>query len=89
MLVPAAAEIRPRSTTTIRSELIAVARRCAITSVVRLHEPPERFPHQPLALGVQRAGGLVQQQDRRILEDRPRDGDALLLPARQPRTAFA
>ena len=53
------------------------------------HEPLQRVLHQPLALRIERAGGLVQQQDGRVLEDGARDGDALLLPARQPRAAFA
>jgi hypothetical protein len=35
-----------------------------------------------LALTVERAGGLIQQQNRRILEYRPRDRDALPLSAR-------
>ena len=30
---------------------------------------------------VQRAGGLVGEDDPRIVDERPRDGDALLLPA--------
>src|SRR6266508_1157546 len=34
--------------------------------------------------GVQVGGGLVQQQDARVLEDHPGDRDPLLLPARQP-----
>ena len=43
----------------------------------------------PLGAGVQRAGGLVQQQDRRVLEDGAGDGDALLLAARQFQAALA
>ena len=53
------------------------------------HELLERVLHQPLALRIERAGGLVEQQDRRILEDGARDGDALLLAAREPRAALA
>ena len=36
-----------------------------------------------LTLRVQRGGGLVKQQDLGIAYDRPGDGDALLLTARQ------
>jgi hypothetical protein len=39
--------------------------------------------HEALADGVQRAGGLVQQQDLGVLQQRPRNGDALLLAAAQ------
>ena len=37
--------------------------------------------HQALALVVQGAGGLVQNQDGRIFQEHPGDGNALLLPA--------
>ncbi len=53
-----------------------------------LHQPPEGQLHQTLGLGIECAGGLIEQQDRRILEDCARDGDALALPARQPRAAL-
>jgi len=43
------------------------------------HQALQRLLHRTLALRVQRAGGLVQQQDRRVLEQRTRDRDALLL----------
>ncbi len=39
--------------------------------------------YQKLRLVVQRAGGLIQQQDGRILQKDPGDGQALLLPAGQ------
>src|SRR3546814_11879772 len=48
----------------------------------------ERCLHQPLAPGVERRGRLVEQQDRRITQQRARDRDPLALPARQPRPAF-
>jgi hypothetical protein len=38
---------------------------------------------EPLALGVQIAGGLVQDEDRRVLENGTGDGDALPLTSRQ------
>src|SRR4051812_3352269 len=47
-------------------------------------ETIECFLHESLRLGVERARGLVENEDRRVAEDRPRDGDALLLAAREP-----
>ena len=41
-----------------------------------LHQPVEGLLHLALALGVERRGRLVEEQDRRVLEDRARDGDA-------------
>ena len=41
----------------------------------------DRFLHDALGLGVERAGRLVEHQDRRILHQRARDGDALTLAA--------
>ncbi|KAG1246977.1 hypothetical protein G6F65_020402 [Rhizopus arrhizus] len=40
-------------------------------------------------VGVQRAGGLVEQEDGRVLQDRARNGHALLFPARQLQAPFA
>mmetsp|Transcript_69704 Transcript_69704/g.105309 ORF Transcript_69704/g.105309 Transcript_69704/m.105309 type:complete len:213 (+) Transcript_69704:237-875(+) len=48
-----------------------------------LEQVVKRRLHHPLALVVQRARRLVQQQDRRVLDHRPRDRDPLLLPPRQ------
>ena len=42
-----------------------------------------------LAFGIQRRGRLVEDQDRRILQQRARDRDALLLAAGQFQAAFA
>ena len=54
------------------------------------HQPVERFLHQPLAFGVERRGGFVEQQQRRVAaEQGAGDGDALALAARQARAAFA
>ena len=76
--------------TTMRSACSTVARRWAMMIVVRSFiEVLERFLHEPLVLGVQRAGRLVEQQDRRILQDGPRNGDALALAAGQPGAALA
>ena len=47
------------------------------------HQLAERALHGDLALRVERRGRLVEEQDRRVAQDRARDGDALLLTARQ------
>ena len=53
------------------------------------HHVAERFLHQPLALRVERAGRLVEQEDRRIAQDRASDRESLLLPAGQARAVLA
>ena len=53
------------------------------------HQPLQRHLHLRLALGVERAGGLVEQQDRRVLQEGPGDRDALALAARQPQARLA
>ena len=59
-----------------------VERRCAITITVRLlHQVGQRPLHQHFGLGVQVRRGFVQDQDRRILEQRARDRQPLPLPA--------
>ena len=40
-------------------------------------------------LAVERGCRLVEQKQRRVLEERPRDGDALTLAAGKPHAAFA
>jgi glycosyltransferase involved in cell wall biosynthesis len=47
----------------------------------------DRVLHQALALGVERAGRLVEHQDRRVAQDRARDRHALALAAREARAA--
>src|ERR1700722_15088524 len=42
-----------------------------------------------LRLRIERGGGFVQQDDRRILDERARDGDAVALAARQLQPALA
>src|SRR5919201_4817 len=46
-----------------------------------LREPVERRLHEPLGLGVERARRLVEDENRRVAENRPRDRDPLLLAA--------
>ena len=53
------------------------------------HQPRQSLLDQVLALGVQRAGGLVQQQDRRIGEQGAGDGQALALTAGQAEAGVA
>ena len=74
----------------MRSALRTVASRCAMTSTVRpLHELAQRLLDHELALGVEVGGGLVEDQDGRILEERARDGEALALAAAEPHAALA
>ena len=79
-----------QSTTTMRSAFWIVASRCAMTSVVRpFGQVPPATAGSPLRLGVERGGRLVQDQDRRVLQEHPRDRQPLLLPARQLDAALA
>src|SRR6266508_1738920 len=45
----------------------------------------EELEHLGTCLGIERPGRLVGQQDRRVVRQRPRDRDALPLPAREHR----
>ena len=45
--------------------------------------------HQPLGFGIERGRRLVEQDDRRILDQRAGDGDALALAARQLQAVLA
>src|SRR5688500_18163363 len=47
------------------------------------HEVEELLLDGELDLAVERRGGLVENQDRRILEDHARERDALALAARE------
>ena len=47
------------------------------------HEACDRILDQTLALGIQRAGGLVEDEDARINQESTRDRDALALSARE------
>ena len=49
----------------------------------------QALPHKDLALVVQCTGGLVQDQDGRVLQEHPGNGDALLLATRELDTALA
>ena len=49
-----------------------------------LHQPIQRLLDDRLVLRIDRGQRLVEDQDRRVAQQRPGDGDALALPARQP-----
>ena len=53
------------------------------------HQLFQRGLHQRLAFGIERRGRFVQQQQRRIAQDRARDRDALALAAGQRHAALA
>src|SRR5258706_14250327 len=54
-----------------------------------LHEALERELHRLLALRVEGARGLVEEEHRAVGEDRARDRDALALPPGELHAAFA
>ena len=54
-----------------------------------LHQRPQRSDDGFLGGGVQAGGRLVENQDRRIANDRPGNGDALALTAREGGAALA
>jgi hypothetical protein len=53
------------------------------------HEPLQRVLDEELGLGVKRAGGLVEDEHRRVLEEGAGNSDALLLAAREGDAALA
>ena len=62
----------------IRSALRAVGRRCAMSNVVRPRGDQSHRPLDPrLGAEVEVGGGLVEQQDRRVDEQRARQADEL------------
>ena len=87
--VPVSA-MRPRSSTTILSARRTVESRCAITITVRcsIRFCSARL-HQHLRFRVQMRRGFVQNQDRRVLQQRPRDRQPLPLAAAQFLPALA
>ena len=52
------------------------------------HQPVERRLHNLFALRIEGAGGLVQNQDARVLQYSPGDGDALPLAAGKHQPPF-
>ena len=64
--------------------------RCAITNTVRSGEQSiDGFLDESFRLGVERGRRFVENENRRIDEQRARDGESLALAAGQPRAAFA
>ena len=53
------------------------------------HQRVQRLLHQTFRFGVERAGGLVQNQNFGVFQNGPGDGDALALSARQFHAALA
>ena len=53
------------------------------------HDLVERALHQRLALGIEGAGRLVEQQDRRVAQHRAGDRNSLPLPGRERHAALA
>ena len=82
--------ISPPSSTTMRSASRTVAEAVGDDEGrPALHQVGEGLLHQPLGLGVERGGGLVEDEDGRVLEQGARDGDALPLPAGEPAPPLA
>ena len=53
------------------------------------HQTFESVHDQLLRLGVERGGRFVEDEDRRVAQDRAGDADALALPAREGEAALA
>ena len=53
------------------------------------HQPVERRLHQALALRIERAGGFIEQQQRRIAQNSAGDGNPLPLTSGKADTALA
>jgi hypothetical protein len=53
------------------------------------HQVGKRDLHQRLAFRVECRCGFIQDENRRVLEQRPGDGDALPLSARETKALFA
>ena len=54
-----------------------------------LHQPIERLLDHGLVLRIDRGERFVEDQDRRVAQNRARDREALALPAGQARAALA
>ena len=53
------------------------------------HQAGQRFAYRFFGFAVKRGGRFIEQQDRRVLQERARDGNALTLTARQLDAAVA
>src|SRR5207244_751354 len=54
-----------------------------------LHQMIERGLYQDLAFGIERGGRFIEQEERRLAQDRPGNGDTLPLPAGKRNAALA
>src|SRR5688500_17613696 len=54
-----------------------------------LEQAIDRFLNEPLRFGIERGGSLIEDENRRIDEERARDRDALPLSARQAGAALS
>ena len=83
-------QMAPRSITTMRSARRTVESRWAMTTTVRPAIRLAKRPlHQHFRFRIEFGGRLIQNQNGRILQQRPGDGDSLALPSREPLAAFA
>ena len=79
----------PSATSAPRSRMARAWQRSALVHVVGrdqdrragVHQPEEALPEVAAALRVHRTGGLVQEQQLRLVHQRGRQGQALALPA--------
>ncbi len=82
--------MRPCCITQISSQCWIVLRRCAITKLVRPSSILNRASCTKRSLSVsERAGGFIEDQDRRVLQHRTCNPDTLLLPTAQAVPAIA
>ena len=82
--------MRPSRRTRMRSACRTVLRRWAMIRQVRCcMSGVERVLDQRFALGVEGAGGFVEDEDARVLEQAPGDGKPLPLPAGEVDAALA
>src|SRR5262245_58295522 len=82
--------MRPWSSTISRSMRAMVESRCAIAiTVLPAISVPRPDSIAVFTLPASAAGGLVEHQDRRVLEDRARDRDPLALAAGELDAALA
>src|SRR5690349_16130411 len=53
------------------------------------HQIGEGFLHVKFGFGVKFRSGFIENKDRRVFQNSPRDGDPLALPAAEPRSALS
>ena len=65
-------------------ETMGYDERCAV-----FHQVLQRLLYEPFGFGVERRSSFIEDEDRRVLKDRPRYTESLALPAGETRTAVA